>query len=76
MITGQMAYLGLVLAGFTVFMIVLASTHIYVVLGERKERAAAKKAASTPQVGTVVAPPRLAEAVDVGGEVGDLVSVH
>jgi hypothetical protein len=76
MITGQMAYLGLVLAGFTVFIAVLASTHIYVVLGERKERAAAKQAASTPQVGTVVAPPRLAKAVDVGGEVGDLVSVH
>jgi len=76
MITAQMAFLGLVLTGFTVFMTVLAWTHIYVLLGERKDRAAAKASASAAKVRPVVAPPVLAETVDVGREVGDLVSVH
>jgi len=76
MITAQMAFLGLVLTGFMVFMTVLAWAHIYVLLGERKDRAAAKASASAAGIRPIVAPPSLAEAVDIGREVGDLVGVH
>lgn len=67
-------YLIMVLTGFATFMVVLGSTYAYVKLGDRKAARAA--VASARQVAPVVAAPRVAETVDVGGKVGDLVGVH
>lgn len=67
-------YLVLVIAGFSIFMIVLAWTYAYVKLGDRKAARAAKTSAR--QVAPIVPAPRVAETVDVGGKVRDLVSVH
>jgi hypothetical protein len=67
------AYLVLVITGFSTFMIVLASVYAFVKQGDRQ---AARAQASAGKVAPVVAAPGLAEAVDVGGEVRDLVGVH
>jgi MFS family permease len=76
MSTGQLLYLGLVLAGFAVFMVVLSSTCVYVWLGDQKSRRAAAAMASGTPVGPVIAPPVVAETVEVGGKVSDVVAMH
>ena len=62
-------FLALVLVGFSTFVIVIASVYAYVKLGDRK-------AASARKVAAVVPAPGVAEAVDVGGEVRDLVGMR
>lgn len=74
MITAQTAYILLVVGGFMAFMTVLASAHIYVILGERMKPAVPKGAPSVSAVEPIVAPPRVAEALVVGAEAGELAS--